>query len=149
MASKPPENPDYRYYSENPRRRALTTGQVRFRLQHRGSREPLLILQIEENHEEQKSNRGGTYWRPIEGTAWRDAKLEDLSVMDITKLNIIRDGGEMPVCFRPYKGWLSAEKLILQIMQGSVGSPSWVDAKMQDLLFKDGKILGGIGLVAR
>lgn len=141
--------PDYRYYGDDRKARALGTGQVRFRLFYRGRREPLLVLQLEEAHEEQKSGRAGTTWRKQEGTQWRDAKLEDLSVMDITKLTIIRDGGEMPVCFRPYKSWWHGQMLVLQIMNGSVGAPAWTDAKMQDLLFKEGKILGGIGLVAR
>lgn len=147
-----PTNPkpeDYRYYGDDRKSRALKTGQVRFRLLYRGRREPLLVLQLEEAHEIQKSGRTGTSWRRQEGTQWRDAQLEDLSVMDITKLTITREGGEMPVCFRPFNSFWYGRKLVLQIMNGSVGSPSWSDAKMQDLLFKEGKILGGVGLVTR
>jgi len=143
------EEPTVRYYGENPRMRATRTEQVRFRLMKRGSREPLLVLQLEEKHEEFKITRGGGYWKIQDGTQWRDATLEDLSVMDISKLTISREGGEMPICFRPrwsiWTGWA----LVLQIMQGSVGQNTWADAKMGDLLFKEGKILGGVGLVSR
>lgn len=123
------------------------TGQVRFRLLRRYLRHPLLVLQLEMSSREYRRGIGSGYWtEPV--LWWRDATLEDLSVMDISKLVIQRDGGEYPVCFRPYRrltGW----SLVLQIMQGSVGAPSWTDAKMQDLLFKEGKILGGVGLVTR
>lgn len=129
--------------------KTFKTDKVRFRLHRRTFRHPLLVLQLEMSTQEHvaRSGYGGGYWKdPV--LWWRDATLEDLSVMDISKLAIQRDGGEYPVCFRPYRrltGW----SLVLQIMQGSVGSPSWADAKMQDLLFKEGKILGGVGLVTR
>lgn len=123
------------------------TGQVRFRLLRRYFRHPLLVLELEMSTREFKRGYHGGYWAdPV--LWWRDATLEDLSVMDISKLAIQRDGGEYPVCFRPHRrmtGW----SLVLQIMRGSVESPSWTDAKMQDLLFKEGKILGGVGLVTR
>lgn len=149
MSLKRDPSDDYRYYGEDRKFRARRSGQVRFRLFHRGRREPLLILQLEEKHEIQKRQRVGTTWYPEPGMQWRDAILEDLSVMDITQLTIVRDGGEMPVCFRPFKSFWHGQKLVLQIMNGSVGSPHWTDAKMQDLLFKEGQILGGVGLITR
>jgi hypothetical protein len=126
----------------------VKTNQVRFRLHQRRFRQPLLVLQLEiKTRDYIRSSYGGGYWKDWV-SYWRDAQLEDLSVMDISKLAIQRDGEERPICFRPYRklfGW----SLVLQIMRGSDNQPSWADAKMQDLLFKEGKILGGIGLVTR
>lgn len=126
----------------------VKTNQVRFRLLNRRLRQPLLVLQLEiKTRDYIRSSYGGGYWKDWQ-SYWRDAQLEDLSVMDISKLAIQRDGEERPICFRPHRrlfGW----SLVLQIMRGADSQPSWADAKMQDLLFKEGKILGGIGLVTR
>lgn len=125
-----------------------STGNARFRLNRRTFGQPLLVLQLESSVKENvRSAYSGPYWK-THPNSWKDATLEDLSVMNISKLAIVRDGEERPLCFRPLRrlfGW----SLVLQIMRGSNGAPEWADAKLQDLLFKEGKILGGIGLVTR
>lgn len=132
------------------RHRATRTGKVRFKLHKRWFRKnPLLILQLEESIEiEKRRNYGDKWWAQHDQNIWRNAKLEDLSVMDVSNLTLGREGGEMPVCFRPMFS-MNGPLLILQIMNGSVGAAKWTDAKLQDLLFKEGQILGGVGLVAR
>lgn len=139
-----------RYYNSDSRDyRATRTNQVRFKLLKKAWRkEPLLILQMEETHEVKKTRGGNSWWDPIEGTRWRDATLEDMSVMDMVNLTMSREGGEYPVCFRPMRYW-GEWKLVLQILQGNIGTNTWADARMTDLLFKEGKILGGVGLVTR
>jgi hypothetical protein len=149
MATK--QDRSYRYSEiDNTRFRYFMTGQVRFRLLKKMfQKEPVLVLQIEEQCEQyKKATYGQDFWSARDGTDWRDADLKDLTVMDISRLSIVREGGEMPVCFRPLRS-LWEWKLVLQIMNGHSGAPNWSDAKLGDLLFKEGKILGGVGLVAR
>jgi len=135
-----------------PEYRAKQTGKVRFRLhEQKWVGDPLLILQLEETFDKREWNPYYERWKEwyFDATKFRDATLEDLSVMNIKNLSISREGGEMPACFRPYRPWGRGWMLVLQTLNGAVLSNSWRDAKLQDLLFKDGNFLGGVGLIAR
>lgn len=132
--------------------RTTRTDKVRFRLQKRWFKDPVLVLQIEMSIEKRTYDRFYERWLQwsFGGTMWQDASLEDLSVMNIKGLNIQRDGGEMPACFRPYSTLTQNNMLVLQVLNGAIqNTNSWRDARMQDLLFKDGNFMGGVGLVSR
>lgn len=132
--------------------RTTRTDKVRFRLQKRWFNDPVLVLQIEMSVEKRTYDRFYSRWSQwsFRGVDWADASLEDLSVMNIKGLSIQRDGGEMPACFRPYSSFTRSNMLVLQVLNGAVqNTNSWRDARMQDLLFKDGNFMGGVGLVSR
>lgn len=132
--------------SENGDIRVFRTDQYRFRLMNRLFREPLIVLQMEE---EKRKNTSyiGERWE-LMGKFWRDVTLEDLTIMSLNQLIHPKEGGEMPTCFRPHRkilGWC----LILYVWDGAYKDHNWRPAKVQDLMIKDGKIQGGLGLVSR
>lgn len=110
--------------------RIRNTGKIRYRLQSRWFRAPLVILQMEVLKEEYD-------WRPGQGWSWktqsiwfRDTTLEDLTTLDLEK-KAKPAVGDMDTCFRPLKtmkGW----SLVLQIKD----DVSFRDATVQDLLLR-------------
>ena len=134
--------------------RLTRSDRVRFRLQKQLFKDPVLVLQVEMVAEKRTYDSFYARWSTwsVADRPWKDATLEDLSVMHIQSLNIQRDGGEMPACFRPLKRGFGSDNhiLVLQVLNGAIqNTNSWRDARMQDLLFKDGNFLGGVGLVSR
>lgn len=131
---------NYGDYRETP------TGQYRFRLQRSWFRDPLVILQMEKSYEK---NQGFAYerWERVR-MYWYDVGVEDLTTMSLTNLIKPRDGGELPICFKPRRrlfGW----SLVLQVCDGAYDHNNWRPARLQDLIIKDGKISGGLGLMRR
>lgn len=126
--------------------RYTPSGQFRFRLKRRMLRDPLVVLQLQ-----QKIEKASGYYtiRWLDaGHRWRDVEIEDLTSMSLNSLISPREGTEFPICFKPVRklfGWC----LALQVCDGAYQDNNWRPARMQDLLIKDGKITGGLGLVRR
>lgn len=122
------------------------SGQFRFRLKHRWFRDPFIILQ-KELVEYKNTRLTFEQWREV-SRVWRDVKLEDLTTMGLKTLISQRDPDSLPICFKPVKrlfGW----SLVLMVCEGSWADGYWRPARLQDLMIKDGKIQGGLGLVRR
>lgn len=126
--------------------RIVQTGQYRFRLHRQWFRDPLVVLQLEQRFDK---NHGYAVERWIkEGMGWRDVKVEDLTTMSLQSLISPKEGSEFPICFKPKRklfGWC----LVLNICDGDYKSGIWRPARLQDLMIKDGKIQGGLGLFRR
>lgn len=79
---------------------------------------------------------------------WRDCQIEDLTTMGLTTLISPRDPDSLPICFKPRRclfGW----SLVLMVCEGSWADGHWRPARLRDLMIKDGRIQGGLGLVRR
>ena len=132
--------------SEYGDRRIVQTGQYRFRLKKQWFRDPLVVLQLQER---QDKNEGYTVDRWIkQWIAWRDVQVEDLTTMSLQSLISPKEGNEFPICFKPKRN-LFRWCLVLNICDGDYQTSTWRPARLQDLMIKDGKIQGGLGLFRR
>lgn len=128
--------------------RSTLTDQYSFRLRGRWFKEPQVILQRQVKHEigHDLEYSWGQY--TFSHFSWQDVTLTDLTTMKLEQLINPREGGEFPICFKPVRsgtGWC----LVLQVCEGAYEHNIWRDARVQDLLIKDGRIVGGLGLVRR
>ena len=126
--------------------RTLATNEYRFRLHHRWFRDPFIVLQRQVRHE-RDVGYASVRWE-LQETTWVDVSIEDLSQMSLPSLIKPREPDSLPICFKPLKrlfGW----SLVLMICESSWAEGHWRPARLQDLMIKDGKIQGGLGLVRR